>query len=52
MPLTSEETNFAFVCEENFGSGIFIEIIAVIPSLASSPVIDILSFFAELFCST
>ena len=34
---TSEETSFSFVCDENLGSGTFTEIIAVIPSLTSSP---------------
>ena len=56
IPFTSDETNLAFVCDENFGSGIFIEMTAVIPSgifiemtavipsLASSPLIAILFF--------
>ena len=34
---TSEETSFSFVCDENLGSGIFTETIAVKPSLTSSP---------------
>ena len=51
IPFTSDETNLAFVCDENFGSGIFIEMTAVIPSLASSPLIAILFFFAAASCS-
>ena len=43
MPLTSEDTNLSLVCDENLGSGIFTEMIAVIPSRVSSPVISILS---------
>ena len=42
--LTSDETNLSFVCEENLGSGTLTERIQVRPSLASSPVSDILSF--------
>ena len=37
MLSTSEETSFSLVCDENFGSGTFTEIIATIPSLTSSP---------------
>ena len=38
----------SFVCEENFGSGIFTDRIAVRPSRASSPVVSTFSFFASL----
>ena len=44
IPLTSEETSLSFVCDENLGSDILTEIIAVMPSRASSPVRSILSF--------
>ena len=44
--LISEETNLSFVWLENLGSGSFTDRTHVIPSLASSPVICILSFFA------
>ena len=44
-PLTSDETSLSLVWEENFGSGCLIEIMAVIPSLQSSPV-TLISFFA------
>ena len=50
-PLTSEETSFALVCEENFGSCIFIEMIAVSPSLASSPEKVTLCFLERFSCS-
>ena len=51
---TSEETSFSFVCDENLGSGTFTEIIAVIPSLTSSPsrsvgVFLAFSFFIKAF---
>ena len=42
---TSLDTSFSFVCDENFGPGIFTEIIAVRPSRASSPVVAIFAFF-------
>ena len=48
--LTSEETNLSFVCDENLGSGILVEITHVNPSLISSPEIDNLFFFNKL-CS-
>ena len=37
-PLTSEDTSFSLVWEENFGSGTFTDSTAVSPSRASSPV--------------
>ena len=51
---TSEETNFSLVCEENFGSGTLTEIIAISPSLTSSPnksvgVFLAFSFFINVF---
>ena len=49
MPLISEETSLSFVCEENFGSGIFTDKIAVRPSRASSPEVGILSFAGNCF---
>ena len=48
--LTSEETNLSFVCEENFGSGIFVDNTQVKPSFISSPEIANLFFFNKL-CS-
>ena len=35
--MTSWDTSFSFVCEENFGSWIFTEMTAVRPSRQSSP---------------
>ena len=46
-PLTSDETSLSLVCEENFGSGILIERIAVMPSRASSPVSETFSRLAR-----
>ena len=46
-PLTSDETNFSLVCEENFGSGTFTEITAVNPSRASSPEVATFSRLAS-----
>ena len=49
MPFTSEDTSLSLVCEENFGSGIFTDRMAVRPSRASSPVIgDLLLFRRQL----
>ena len=45
--LTSEDTNLSFVCEENLGSGTFTEMIAVKPSLASSPLVLVFAFFVS-----
>ena len=50
MFLTSEETNLSFVCEENLGSGIFIDKTQVKPSFTSSPDRRTLLFFNK-FCS-
>ena len=49
--LTSDDTNLSLVCDENLGSGTCTDKIQVNPSLASSPVKAILSFFEkpELF---
>ena len=46
---TSEDTNFSFVCDENFGSGILVESTQVRPSLISSPEIANLFFLSKLF---
>ena len=46
---TSEETSFSFVCEENLGSGTLTEIIAINPSLTSSPRRSVGVFFAFSF---
>ena len=46
--LTSEETSLSLVCDENLGSGIFIDKTPVKPSLVSSPVSVILFFFKRL----
>ncbi|MCY1314192.1 hypothetical protein D9M70_648070 [compost metagenome] len=48
---TSEDTSLSLVCELNFGSGTLTEMIAVRPSRASSPVVEILNFFARPSCS-
>ena len=48
--LTSDETNLSLVCEENFGSGIFVDKTQVNPSFISSPEIANLFFFNKL-CS-
>ena len=50
--LTSEETNLSFVCDENFGSGILTDRIAVKPSFMSSPDIESLFFFKILLSFT
>ena len=47
-PLTSEETNLSLVCDENLGSGCLTEIIAVMPSLQSSPETDMSAFAISL----
>ena len=43
--LTSEETSFSLVCDENLGSGTLTDNIQINPSLTSSPIIVALSFF-------
>ena len=48
-PSTSDETSFSFVCDENLGSGTFTEIIAIKPSLTSSPNKSVGVFFAFSF---
>ncbi len=45
--LTSEETSFSLVCEENLGSGTFTDSTAVRPSRASSPVVWTFCFLAS-----
>ena len=46
IDFTSDETNLSFVCDENFGSGVFTETTAINPSLQSSP--DAVAPFLEL----
>ena len=48
---TSDETSLSFVCDENLGSGILIETIAVKPSLTSSPEMFTLFFLVKLLSS-
>ena len=45
--LTSDETSFSLVCDENFGSGTFTDNTHINPSLTSSPTIVTLSFFSR-----
>ena len=50
--LTSDETSFSFVWDENFGSGTLVDKIQIKPSLTSSPVIVTFSFFANPLSAT
>ena len=49
MPLISDDTSLSLVWDENFGSGIFTDRIAVRPSRASSPVMATLSLAENSF---
>ena len=48
---TSDETSLSLVCDENLGSGTFIESTQQIPSRISSPVVSTLAFLAKSDCS-
>ena len=46
---TSDETSFSLVCDENLGSGTLTDMIAINPSLTSSPKRSVGDFFAFSF---